>query len=388
MRLVVFLVCIGSFAQADWETPQNLGPPINTQFNDWYPVIARDGSFMIFVSTRPGGQGGADLWISYRDGDEWQAPANLGTSVNTPTTESAPFLACSDSVLYFASFAAGGHGQMDIWWCPLTNGVPGPKVNMGPAINGAALDCCPVMSHDGNSFYICSDRSGGFGGMDGWCFTREGQDWGPAQNMGGSVNSGQTDCPRWISDDDSTMILCSTSLAGYGDADIYSTTKEGDGWTTVHNMGSPINSSSAEWGVGFTDNDGSIGGTMYFGSGRSGGHGGWDIWSSTQTQLDASGDEPVPGFSLHAFPNPVSSGTIITYSLTRPARVLIGLYDLQGRLMKALLDESCAPGDHQAMWDGTTESGADAPQGVCVCRMRAGKECRSTKLVVAGGGTR
>jgi hypothetical protein len=380
--LVACLVCIQGLANAGWQEPENLGPPINTQYDEWYPVVARDESFMIFSSTRLGGHGETDLWISYRDGDQWQTPTNLGSNVNTSATESAPYLARNDSVLYFTSSASGGHGGLDIWWCPMADGVPGPKVNMGSSINGSAHDCCPVLSHDGNSFYICSDRNGGFGSLDGWCFTREGEDWGAAQNMGGNVNSGQSDCPRWLSDDDSTMILCSTSLAGYGGADIYYTTREADGWATVRNMGSTINSSDYELGVGFTGNSGTIGGAMYFGSGRSGGYGGWDIWCSTETQLEAPGGGLVPGFSLRAFPNPVTSGTTIAYTLARPAHVLIRLYDLHGRLVKALLDESRSPGDHTATWDGMTDSGAHAPEGVCFCRMQAGNICSSTKLVV------
>ncbi len=379
---VLVALCVGSAAHGDWEAPQNLGPPINTQYDDWYPVIARDGSFMIFVSTRPGGYGDSDLWISHNVNGEWQTPENLGANVNTATTESAPFLAANDSVLYFASFAAGGHGLMDIWWCTLVGGTPGPKSNMGPAINGSALDCCPVMSHDGNSFYICSDRSGGYGSMDAWAFQRVGDQWSTPENMGDNVNSSQTDCPRWISDDDKTLILCSRRLGGYGDADIWYTVKDADVWSSLVNLGSTINSSAAEWGVGFLGNQGTIGGTMYFGSGRSGGHGGWDIWYSSEIQLGATDGNQVPSFLLKAFPNPVSSRATIAYTLGGPAHVLIQLYNLQGRLVSALVDELQGSGRHETAWDVASTLGGEVPQGVCFCKMQAGRERATTRVVV------
>jgi peptidoglycan-associated lipoprotein len=64
---------------------------LNTSQNDWYPVLARDGSFMIFVSERPGGFGSSDLYITRNSGGVWQAPQNLGALVNSAQCESAPF---------------------------------------------------------------------------------------------------------------------------------------------------------------------------------------------------------------------------------------------------------------------------------------------------------
>jgi hypothetical protein len=105
---------------------------------------------------------------------------------------------------------------MDIYRCHLTNGVPGPHENLGPPINGSAYECCPVISADGNSFFICSDRAGGYGSMDVRAFQRSGGAWGNAVNLGPQVNTPQTDCPRWISDDGSTLLICSTRTGGYG----------------------------------------------------------------------------------------------------------------------------------------------------------------------------
>ncbi len=69
---LTFLIAV-TVASA-WQQPQNLGGTVNSAYDDWYPVIAEDGSFMIFVSDRPGGYGAGDIWISYKSGENWGTP--------------------------------------------------------------------------------------------------------------------------------------------------------------------------------------------------------------------------------------------------------------------------------------------------------------------------
>jgi hypothetical protein len=279
--LLLAFIAVGAYG--DWQEPTNLGPVINSVYDDWYPVIPEDGSYMIFVSNRPGGVGGPDLWISYKVGGEWEAPENLGAEVNTGTGESAPYLAENDTMLYFASFASGGYGGMDIWSCPLTDGAPGTKTNLGPEINTGNLECCPAVTSDGQTLYFCSDRPGGVGQMDVWISEKSGDTWSEPYNMGSVVNTAWTDCPRWLSDDGDTLVISSTCVGGYGQADLWYTVKTGDDWNEPVNFGPEINSYAPEWGPGFYCNHGEVGGIIYFGSGREGGEGGWDVWMSADS---------------------------------------------------------------------------------------------------------
>ncbi len=280
---MLFAILIAATIANGWQQPQNLGSTVNTVYNEWYPVIAEDGSYMIFVSDRPGGYGAGDIWISYKDGSNWGAPQNLGSNVNTVYGESAPYLAENDTKLYFLSMDPGGYGNGDIWYCPMSGGVPGPKANLGPPINSSNIECCPLPSKDGDFFYFCSFRSGGYGDMDIWISEDESGTWGTPYNAGGDVNTSSTDCPRWISDDGNTILISSTGPGGYGNADLYHSTKNGGLFGVPTNFGPMVNTSAPEWGAGFADNGGDIGGTIYFGSGRSGGYGNWDIWRSEYT---------------------------------------------------------------------------------------------------------
>jgi Tol biopolymer transport system component len=276
--LVLAFIAVGVYGE--WQEPTNLGSVVNSAYDDWYPVIPEDGSYMIFVSERPGGYGSYDLWISYEVGGVWGAPENLGAEVNTAAGDSAPYLAENDTVLYFASFGSGGYGGLDIWTCPLTDGVPGTKTNLGPEINTGDLDCCPTVAYDGQTLYFCSDRAGGFGGTDIWVSEKIGDTWGEPYNLGNSVNTPQTDCSRWLSDDGDTLVITSSRAGGYGQTDLWYTTRSGDDWAEPINLGPEINSYAYELGPGFYCNHGDVGGIIYFGSGRDGGEGGWDIWTS------------------------------------------------------------------------------------------------------------
>src|SRR5262245_48075980 len=83
-----------------WSEPEPL--PFNTPDDDLGPQPTADGS-LYFYSNRPNGQGGYDLWLARRDGDGWQEPVNLGPNVNTEFNEYSPAISPDGSRLYFAS---------------------------------------------------------------------------------------------------------------------------------------------------------------------------------------------------------------------------------------------------------------------------------------------
>jgi len=81
------------FRDGEYEEPENLGPIINTDGVEYDPFIAADESYLIFGSTKhPGNLGGADLYVSFRQGDSWSKPVHLGPKVNTPRREAGGFV--------------------------------------------------------------------------------------------------------------------------------------------------------------------------------------------------------------------------------------------------------------------------------------------------------
>lgn len=263
-----------------WLEPINMGSPVNSAGDEWYPIFARDGSFMIFVASGRGGYGSGDLYISRFVAGEWTSPENMGTNVNTAGMDSAPYLSANDRTLYYTSESRPGAGTADIYSCPLDDGVAGPRTALPSPINAGPVDCCPVLSPDGNTIFICSDRSGGYGNLDVWMSVRVGGQWQPMVNLGPEINTEWFESPRWLSDDGRTLIIDSNRPGRIGGFDLWAMTKNGDEWLAPVNLGGPINSRSNEWGPGFLNNQGAVGGRICFGSGRSGGSGGWDLWCS------------------------------------------------------------------------------------------------------------
>lgn len=151
-----------------WNAAEKLNNKINTPYWESHAAISPDGEFLIFASDRPGGFGGLDLYISYRDQDgDWSTPVNLGPEINTPFNEDMPALTGEASVLFFCSQGHYNMGGYDIFRSRIMqNGHWGKPENIGYPIN-TPDDEVFFMPVDSNSGYISIHREGkGFGQED------------------------------------------------------------------------------------------------------------------------------------------------------------------------------------------------------------------------------
>lgn len=127
-----------------------------------HPTLSSDGSIMFFSSNMPGGFGGPDLYATFRDGNKWSAPVNLGPQINTSGEELFPVL-YNDTTLYYSSSGLGGFGGLDIFEASFKeNRVYNPR-NMGTPINSIADDFSLYMDPSGRKGYFSSNREGGKG---------------------------------------------------------------------------------------------------------------------------------------------------------------------------------------------------------------------------------
>ena len=98
-----------------WQTPVNAGMTINTTQHDTNPFIAHDESFMILSTDAEGNYGNNDLYISFNINGNWTKPWNLGSSVNSPTSEFCPFMLPGEDTLYFARLEKGKRFKEDLY---------------------------------------------------------------------------------------------------------------------------------------------------------------------------------------------------------------------------------------------------------------------------------
>jgi hypothetical protein len=290
MTKALILLTAAAAAAWGWTTPINLGPPINTAYRETDVTITAKGQYLVICSDRPGGAGLLDLWCSSSSGGGWTTPVNLGSNVNSSSHEYRPFLAENDTKLYFGSnVPAGGYGGFDVWWAPFSDGVAGPRNNLGPPVNSSSNDHSPVVSRDGKTLFFSSDRPGGsFGKLDIWYSVKNGISWSAPVNLGYGVNGPDIEGPLWLSGDGKTLLFYSDRPGGScGGHDLWYAVKEGSAWQKPVNMGPVINSPVNEGGATFYGNHGRIGGTIYYGSRRAGGLGETDIWMSGQAHYAA-----------------------------------------------------------------------------------------------------
>jgi len=173
-----------------WKAAQPLGPPINSDRNEGAAFFSADGQWaFITLCDRPDGRGSCDIYFSELDGDRWLPPKNLGPVVNSPAWESHPSLTHDRKRLYFASGRPGGQGGSDIWYTDWKDGAWQPPVNLGPPINTPGNEYSPMIAADGRTLYFASDYHPGMGGMDLFVSFLSDTGWTTPKNLGYPLNT-------------------------------------------------------------------------------------------------------------------------------------------------------------------------------------------------------
>lgn len=137
----------------------------------------------------------------------------------------------------------------------------------------------PALAADGKTLYFTSDMPGGQGGTDIWMCKLEGDKWGPAINLGTTVNTSETEMFPSLTPD-GTLYFASNGLPGYGSLDIFSTKNIDGKWTTPKNLQPPINGSFDDFAIAFAEG----GKNGFFSSNRPGGVGSDDIYAFRQLE--------------------------------------------------------------------------------------------------------
>jgi WD40-like Beta Propeller Repeat len=273
-----------------WSAPINVGPPLNTQYNDTYPILTADGLTVYFTSDRPGGLGGDDLWVSRRESTDapWGEPENLAI-LNSPFNDSLSVLSTSGNIMYFHSDRPGGCGAGDLW---MSRAKPGgdawtAPVNMGCVVNTGFTEIAPAFYANDDlglsTIYFGSNRPGGIGDFDIYQTTTdedlESAVWSPGVLVP-ELSSPARDTRTFVRRDGREVFITSNRTGGVGGLDIWVATRADSSalWSTPVNPGPPLNS-AADDGSPALSRDGR---TLYFFSTRPGGFGGRDIWFTTR----------------------------------------------------------------------------------------------------------
>lgn len=150
-----------------WMKPRRMDKPFNSEGNETGFTMNSEGTIAVFSSDRPGGFGGQDLYLVYKDENgRWGAAINMGPEVNSTFNEEAPSILADGKTIYFSCNGMNSIGGYDLFKTKLKGEKWSQPENLGFPINSAADENHPSMYAEGVKGYFSSNRKGGQGGED------------------------------------------------------------------------------------------------------------------------------------------------------------------------------------------------------------------------------
>lgn len=257
--------------------PMNLGDSVNSEKSEYYPSITINDS--MFVFTRRGEGVREDFFEStILPNKKFTKSKLINGDINLEPSKGAINISQDGDWLIFAGYNfKDGYGDFDLYISYYTPTGWSEPENLGRNINTESWESSPSVSPDKRALYFSSNRPGGYGGKDLYVSYRQANGkWGPAKNMGASINTAGDELAPFIHADNATLYFTSDGLPGYGNSDIFICRKgPGNEWSVPENLGYPINTIENEGSL-FVGADGK---TAFYSSDRSDSRGGLDIYT-------------------------------------------------------------------------------------------------------------
>jgi len=190
--------------EGNWTSPVSISKNINSDFNEGTCSISADGRMLVFTSCMGRkGYGSCDLYVSYKKGNEWSLPKNMGDKINSSAWDSQPSLSADGRILYFVSNRRGGYGRRDIYVAKKDEkGEWGVPKNVGSDINTPFDDISPFIHPNGQRIYFSTDGRLGFGSFDIYFAEKDTiAKWSKPINFGYPINTHNDEVSMYISSD-------------------------------------------------------------------------------------------------------------------------------------------------------------------------------------------
>ena len=213
-------VYISQYVDGEWQKPRSISPNINTIGVEAALNLSTDGTKLLLYKDD---KGDGNIYMSELKGNEWLTPKPI-SSLNSKSWETHACYSVDERILYFVSDRPGGKGGRDIYKSmKLPNGEWGPPQNLGDTINTKYDEDGIFAAPDGKTIYFSSKGHKSMGGFDIFKSTIDGENgfWTAPENIGYPLNTPDDDIFYVTTPDGKRAYLSTAKDGGYGEKDIY-----------------------------------------------------------------------------------------------------------------------------------------------------------------------
>ena len=230
----------------------NIGREINSEFDDYGPVLNESESEIVFTTRRrddnlnenvaEDNKPWEDIFTTTKSGGKWARAKNIGAIINTKFNDSNLALSADGKTLYI--YKDDGNG--DIYVSErLADGTWGVPDALPGIINSSYREASVSVTENGDILYFASERPGGLGGSDIYVCSKDSKgEWSKVKNLGSSINTELDEDGPFIDYDGKSLYFSSRGRKGMGGYDIYKSTLinlDRNEWSEPENLGFPIN---------------------------------------------------------------------------------------------------------------------------------------------------
>ncbi len=223
---------------------KNLGSPVNSGTSNYSPVLTNDESVLVFMNSQKFYEA---IMFSKKSGGEWSIPVNITPQIGSDGDMRPTSLSSDGKQLFLVKKE---NTNSDIYVSSFDGNLWSIATPLNKNINSRFNETFASLSPDGKNLYFTSNRSESLGGLDIFVSKKQSVgDWGPAENLGSVINTDQDEETPYVSGDGKTLFFSSKGHFNMGGFDVfYSQITKNNQFDETINLGYPVNTTNDDIG--------------------------------------------------------------------------------------------------------------------------------------------
>ncbi len=314
-------------------TFQSIGKAVNSEYNDYYPFVPANESFMVFNTKRPeknaeklpNGEYGNSIYISKVVNGQFAKATSIGAPINIGNAGTEVIgLSANGDMMLLLNYTAAHKANLYVSNLLSNGSYSKPELLLSDKINSKGDEIAACIANDG-TIYFASNRDGGIGGIDVYSLrvTPNGK-WGEPQNLGPNINTKlDEDFPN-IAPDGKTLYFSSKGHTSMGGYDIFKSVYDeaSHSFGNAKNIGYPVNTAYDDMNFRVSKN-GKFG---YIAAIKPNGFGEYDIYRVNFNEVETDYSAVVGGFKVKSANEEINYSDIFISVSDLTTKLLVGNY--------------------------------------------------------------